>query len=125
MDAAAGATKVTSKDDALAPCPFCGGKAEEIYIEEDGPNFGGSCICCKACGASSPVAFDRKENLHDSWNKRTIARPIIERKALERAANAVAQMSMSEFFGRDGTRAQDNAADAILALITRDEEEKS
>jgi Lar family restriction alleviation protein len=57
----------------LAPCPFCGGAAEKIDIEEDGPNFGGSCICCQACGASSPVHFDRKENLHDSWNRRALS----------------------------------------------------
>jgi Lar family restriction alleviation protein len=55
---------------ALLPCPFCGGEPERIDIDEPGDNFGGSCICCKQCGASSPVHFDRKENLVSSWNDR-------------------------------------------------------
>lgn len=49
----------------LLPCPFCGGEAKCVDIEDDGDmrNFGGSCICCQRCGASSAVHFDRKENL--------------------------------------------------------------
>lgn len=57
----------------LLPCPFCGGEAERIDMNdlpEDDPNVGGSCICCNRCGASSPVHFDRKENLCSSWNDR-------------------------------------------------------
>jgi len=57
----------------LKPCPFCGGNAEELYLEDEA-NFGGSVICCQKCGASSPVHFDRKENLYDSWNRRTEAK---------------------------------------------------
>ena len=57
----------------LMPCPFCGGEAERLDFAavEGDPNAGGSCICCKQCGASSPVHFDRKENLESSWNTRT------------------------------------------------------
>ena len=54
----------------LLPCPFCGGEAERVDIDDGETNFGGSCICCKQCGASSPVHFDRKENLIASWNDR-------------------------------------------------------
>jgi len=57
----------------LKPCPFCGGNAEELDLEDEA-NFGGSVICCQKCGASSPVHFDRKENLYDSWNRRTEAK---------------------------------------------------
>lgn len=57
-------------DAALKSCPFCGGGAERVDIEEEGDNFGGSCISCMRCGASSPVHFDRKENLESSWNDR-------------------------------------------------------
>jgi Lar family restriction alleviation protein len=53
----------------LKPCPFCGGNARRQDLIDEG-NEGGSCIACDQCGASSPVHFDRKENLHDSWNRR-------------------------------------------------------
>ena len=46
----------------------------------------------------------------------SIARPVIEAQMREKAANTVAKMSMSEFFGRDGTRSQDNAANAIRSI---------
>ena len=61
----------------LKPCPFCGGEAARLDIEEEGPNFGGSCIECARCGASGPVHFDRKENLESSWNDRA---PIVSAK---------------------------------------------
>jgi Lar family restriction alleviation protein len=57
----------------LKPCPFCGGEADVLEfndVEPDDVNFGGSCICCRQCGANSPVHFDRKENLYASWNDR-------------------------------------------------------
>jgi Lar family restriction alleviation protein len=70
----------------LLPCPFCGGTAERIEIEEHGDNFGGTCIGCQRCGASGPVHFDRKENLVSSWNDRTplhsrAARDVLDERA--------------------------------------------
>lgn len=56
----------------LDPCPFCGGEAERLELTDE-DNFGGSVICCKQCGASSSVHFDRKENLEDGWNRRVQA----------------------------------------------------
>jgi Lar family restriction alleviation protein len=56
----------------LEPCPFCGGEAERLELTDE-DNFGGSVICCKQCGASSSVHFDRKENLEDGWNRRVQA----------------------------------------------------
>ena len=56
----------------LLPCPFCGGEPERLELTDE-ENFGGSVISCKRCGASSPVHFDRKENLLDSWNRRSAA----------------------------------------------------
>jgi len=53
----------------LKPCPFCGRKAEVLELGDEA-NFGGSVVCCSGCGASSPVHFDRKENLRASWNER-------------------------------------------------------
>jgi Lar family restriction alleviation protein len=60
------------EDGELLPCPFCGGSAARIEFEDekDEANFGGSCISCKSCGASSPVVFGYKEALYSSWNER-------------------------------------------------------
>ncbi len=54
----------------LLPCPFCGGKADRIDIE-DGENAGGSCIFCTACQASGNIEFGRKENFVNNWNRRS------------------------------------------------------
>ncbi|HHJ4158268.1 TPA: Lar family restriction alleviation protein [Citrobacter freundii] len=56
----------------LMPCPFCGGKAHQLTIEQDDdPHFGGDVITCTECGASSHVEFGFKENLKSAWNSRT------------------------------------------------------
>jgi Lar family restriction alleviation protein len=62
----------------LLPCPFCGGEAEILEITEgdEVANIGGSVVTCRQCGASSPVHFDRKENLEDSWNRRAARTPL-------------------------------------------------
>lgn len=60
----------------LAACPFCGSEAERVDIDpmqEEFANAGGAVIQCKSCGASSPVHFDRKENLDASWNTRALS----------------------------------------------------
>lgn len=57
----------------LKPCPFCGGEPRRVDlddIDETDSNFGGSLIECTQCGACSPVHFEFKENLLDSWNTR-------------------------------------------------------
>ena len=56
-------------DEALLPCPFCGGEAERLDIDE-GENAGGSCICCKECMACGNVEFGFKENFVSNWNRR-------------------------------------------------------
>jgi Lar family restriction alleviation protein len=61
---------MTSPD--LLPCPFCGGKAEIVEIEE-GENAGGSCVCCSRCMASGNVEFGFKENFVSNWNRRADA----------------------------------------------------
>ena len=58
----------------LKPCPFCGGDAEVIHIEE-GENEGGSCVCCTVCMASSNLEFGFKENFVGNWNSRASAAP--------------------------------------------------
>ena len=55
--------------DELKPCPFCGGLAEIVDIDE-GENAGGSCVCCTTCLASSKVEFGFKENFISNWNRR-------------------------------------------------------
>lgn len=54
----------------LKACPFCGGKAERIDIE-DGDNAGGSCVACSRCNASGNVEFEFKENFISNWNRRS------------------------------------------------------
>lgn len=72
------------KGEMLKPCPFCGGTASRQDLTDD-DNAGGSCITCDSCGASSPVHFDRKENLYDSWNRRSSSsREEVLREALEK-----------------------------------------
>ena len=53
----------------LKPCPFCGGEAEIIHLDDD-DNAGGSCVCCTKCQASGNVEFGRKENFVENWNRR-------------------------------------------------------
>lgn len=75
------------------PCPFCGGNASRQDLTDD-DNAGGSCITCDSCGASSPVHFDRKENLYDSWNRRSpSSSEDVRREALEEAAKVADQLA--------------------------------
>lgn len=86
----------------LLPCPFCGGDAEQLNFETVGtelgndPNAGGSCITCKRCGASSPVHFDRKENLYSSWNERSSSPAPQPATAPESGDRGAALMSLFE-----------------------------
>lgn len=64
-------------DEALKPCPFCGGKSEFIRIDDDNdPCFGGVVVSCLGCGASSKVYFPLKEDvkplLLEQWNRRAV-----------------------------------------------------
>lgn len=61
----------------LKPCPFCGAAAHRVDIseatgaDETDPNFGGSFIECRRCGACTAIHFDRQEALVSRWNDRT------------------------------------------------------
>ena len=56
----------------ILPCPCCGARAEEQ--EANMPEYeGGSFIECTRCGLTTPVEFDRKENLVAKWNARVVA----------------------------------------------------
>ncbi len=56
----------------LKPCPFCGGEAERVDIE-DGENAGGSFVHCTVCDASGNIEFEFKENFISNWNRRVEA----------------------------------------------------
>lgn len=60
----------------LLACPFCGGTAHRVDFDDnetrDEGNFGGSCIECTQCNATTAVHFDRKENLVSRWNERVM-----------------------------------------------------
>lgn len=69
--AAQPAPVMPDSENGLMPCPFCGGKARQLTIEQDNdPHFGGDVITCTECGASSHVEFGFKENLKSAWNSR-------------------------------------------------------
>lgn len=71
LSAASPAPVVLDAANGLMPCPFCGGKAHQLTIEQDDdPHFGGDVITCTECGASSHVEFGFKENLKSAWNSR-------------------------------------------------------
>lgn len=62
----------------LLPCPFCGGEAEIVEFDDEEvepDNFGGSCVSCTKCHASTAVVFGFKETLYSSWNERTALPP--------------------------------------------------
>jgi len=66
------------EDGELRPCPFCGADAERVDFEppdvdENDENFGGSCIQCKRCNASTAVVFGYKQTLYSSWNERALS----------------------------------------------------
>jgi len=96
----------------LNPCPFCGGEAERIDIE-DGENAGGSCICCTVCQASGGIEFGRKENFVSNWNRRSTMKtksPEFEMEitvALRHAASGMADRLQ-----------QTNAIDRAIAFIS-------
>ena len=85
--------------EALLPCPFCGGEAERVDIE-DGDNAGGSCVCCKQCLASSNVEFGFKENFVSNWNRRAA----LPHLAAGRAEAVSAGWRTMDTAPKDGTR---------------------
>lgn len=56
-------------EEALLPCPFCGGEAEQIEVEPQA-----FCIECTKCQASSKVVYflmdDGSMLLREAWNDR-------------------------------------------------------
>ena len=80
----------------LLPCPFCGGPAEVVDIDE-GENAGGSCVCCTTCLASGNVEFGFKENFVSIWNQRVQAPAPDAVARLVEAARAEAEKAMRKF----------------------------
>jgi hypothetical protein len=76
MTHATGANAMTDEDDALVPCPFCGGDAAFGEVGGDGDDAGGEFIQCanSDCGASSALIFplmdDVRDQLRERWNRR-------------------------------------------------------
>jgi len=85
----------TECDRELLPCPFCAGVAQRLEADD-----GGLFIECTRCGASSPLHYDRCENLIPNWNRR-------EGEAAAHAEERECRLSLVE------------AGDRILELISR------
>lgn len=102
--------------EALKPCPFCGGPAEHVDIDE-GENAGGSCICCTSCLASGNVEFEFKENFVSNWNRRVLDPRIAEIEARAEEAEA-----MSAALHMEVNRLQTKAMGAVDAAQTAEAE---
>lgn len=107
-----------TKDAVLAPCPFCGGRAEIVNID-DGENAGGSCVSCTRCLASSNVEFEFKENFVSNWNRRTAA-PLLDVTGEEGLREQIAAVLSDALLNEYGARMDlvDELAGRIAPLIT-------
>lgn len=119
---------MTTPREALKACPFCGGKAKRIDVE-DGENAGGSCICCTVCNATGNLEFGFKENFVDNWNRRTTPAENAALRASEAAAWARVKvlegaahrlLSATQCFDHPDT--PKSVADAYVAHMSRPEE---
>lgn len=54
--------------DELKPCPFCGGKAQEVNRGWSGP-YSVTCQRCQ-CGTN---ARDKRSRVRAAWNRRVVA----------------------------------------------------
>jgi len=60
-----------SSNQALSPCPFCGGAAIRLTIKDDrDPHHDGNAITCSSCDACTRVVLGEKTGLADLWNSR-------------------------------------------------------
>lgn len=63
-------------DTKLKKCPFCGGTARYMVIDEedDSPHAGGEFIECTKCHASTSVMFPTMDSVYElvieKWNNR-------------------------------------------------------
>lgn len=53
----------------LKPCPFCGGEADILEVNDDTNNFHGYVACCLTCGCGTPGSEDEAECCA-VWNNR-------------------------------------------------------
>ena len=87
----------------LLPCPFCGGEAERVTLQDE-ENFGGDVIICKGCDACSRVVFGEKEGLIEAWNCRAT------QPAASEAETCPTCGENEPFTGSCGTSKDDNRA---------------
>lgn len=102
-DTTAQGAAMTEEDEALLPCPFCGGVAELGDADECGSNA--YVVCCTGCQASSAVKFaskhDPRHELIEMWNLRSQAREAerVRAEALEEAAKEAERFIDPHFVG--------------------------
>lgn len=74
-------------DEALDPCPFCGGNAEVISLFNSPPH-GRTFVRCLSCFSSGPAA--RMDLAIQAWNRRP------ERDALRAALRNIAEGNLGD-----------------------------
>lgn len=65
----------TQSERELLPCPFCGGKAEVAYIDNDEACLTGFYPRCTECSINDDCLFSETESAISSWNTRTQTPP--------------------------------------------------
>ncbi|WP_083532123.1 Lar family restriction alleviation protein [Agrobacterium pusense] len=106
----------------LKPCPFCGGQAERVDIE-DGDNSGGSFVHCTVCDASGNIEFEFKENFISNWNRRAALSAAEPQPAPSVAVKAL-QMA-DETFRDLGWHDKYEATTAALAALSAQVQDES
>ena len=97
------------RDDALLPCPFCGGKTTVYWGSNECTDADCYQAVCDSCGIKGKD-YESSEEAIAAWNTRAL--PVIDPAAIREAALREAAWCFDDDVGHPS-----KARDAILALI--------